>query len=580
MRFNSSRLTLVKSIFGIGFLIILIRLVSFQLAAPDDEKLSRISSSQYSKGLRLSSTRGDITDRSGNKLAVSIESGSLFANPLKFRPTAAQMEALSKILDISTARLSAISKRKSHFVWIKRKLSAREVRKVQELKIDGLDFTYEPHRLYPAGSLGATILGAVNIDSLGIAGVELQFNRELQGTERRVDVTRDALGRLILSDRNNSEPTRSGYHFELTIDRAIQEIAEEALKAGIQNASAKGGSVIVGDPNDGSILAIADYPSFNPNNRNRKIEDMRNRALSDTFEPGSVIKPIVIAGAIDSGITNLHAHHDCNNGIGDAGGVRFGDAHPPKERFLTTLETIVHSSNVCTFEIAKLMGKDAVEKALRKAGVGEKLSRMDFPGQSFGSLSSSAGWLPIRFANVAFGQGMTTSVLELMQFYSTFANDGVLMQPFLVRRVLSPEGALIFSAQRKTLRRVFSRETAAKMKTALMAVVEEGATKAKLERHTSAGKTGTSQKIDPLTKSYSRSKHFAVFAGFAPAKIARLVIIVNIDEPGKTPHYGALWAAPVFKQIADASLKYLNVSPDLAKVRDIARQENPVRVLE
>jgi cell division protein FtsI (penicillin-binding protein 3) len=571
MRISHHRLKIFQYVVLIGFVTVAIRMVSFQFFPPDADKLARISNVQYRKTLKLSGTRGDILDRNGDKLAVSVQAASLYVNPQIFRPNAGQIQAIAKILDVSKTRVERLTKKRAHFSWLKRKARRKQADQILAMQIDGIHVLYEPSRVYPSGSILSPLLGNVSIDSHGLAGIELQFDRELQGNSREIVATKDARGQMIFSEGNETEPTRSGYSITLTVDRAIQEIAFNALKLGIEEAEAVSGSAIVMDPNSGAILAVADYPTFDPNTTRSGQNLMKSRALQDLFEPGSVIKPLAIAGAMEAGLTDLDSKHDCNNGVGFAGGVRFGDAHPPKTQFLTTLETIVHSSNVCTFEIAKLLGKERLERNLRAFGIGEKETRIGFPGQAFGSLSSAANWLPIRFANVAFGQGMMSTALEIAQVYSAFANGGVLLRPYLIKDVRSPDGRIVYSNERQIVRRVFSRGTISRVNKALEQTVTDAATRALLHGYSAAGKTGTSQKIDELKKAYSKTKHRAVFAGFAPASSPRVVVFVLIDEPGKTPHYGALWAAPVFRTIAQESLRYLSVPEDRPRSNSISR---------
>ena len=330
----------------------------------------------------------------------------------------------------------------------------------------------------------------------------------------------------------------------------------------MKNARAKQGFVIVSDPHTGRILALANAPTFNPNERDGlKLDLAQNHALLDTFEPGSVIKPVVISGVLKKNLVTPEEEHFCENGVLHGDNWQIKDDHPFKT--LDTTGVLVHSSNICTFKIAKRIGPDGLYQAIKEFGITTGDSIIDFPGQVTGYMVRPEKWRPIRFANVAFGQGMTTTGLEMVTAYGAIANGGHLMQPYLVDRIESSDGLIVKSNASKVIRTVLNPDQSKTMRKMLQAVVEMGTGKsARLEEYTAGGKTGTSEKVDPLTKAYSSTKRIASFIGFTPIDDPHLVIYVVIDEPSNTPYYGALWAAPVFKNIAEKTLKYLNVAPD------------------
>ncbi len=549
--------------FFAAFSVIALRSLTIHLFPPNSQSLSQIADSQYTAHIKLSPYRGSIFDRRGDVLALSVRKPSLYVNPREFSPTQSQAQEIAHVLSIPATQVASLTKKKSYFAWLKRKADPSASSRLMAMGIPGLEQISEPARFYPVTPAAANLLGYVNMDDVGVMGLEKQFEKELSGPRSRLELNRDARGRMIFTQSDTAVPESGGMDVYLTIDRAIQEIAEDALETGVKNAKAKSGFAIVADPHTGQILATANVPSFNQNSPNIDVESTWNKALMDVFEPGSVMKAFVIAAAIEDGLIRPTDSFDCEWGAYDRDGVRFRDSHRPSKQMLTVTETFVTSSNVCTYKIAQKLGPRALSDAFRLFGFGQRESNMAFPAQTFGSLSDWRGWRPIRFANLAFGQGMTTTALEVVQAYSALANGGQLMQPYLVQRVSAPGGQIVFANSTKPLRRVLKPETTVVLRSMMRDVVELGATKARVPGYTAGGKTGTSQKVDPLTKRYSHTLHRAVFAGVSPISDPHITVFVLIDEPGIAPHYGALWAAPVFSEISRRTLQYLNVAPDL-----------------
>jgi len=557
----SSRDRLLLGLVLVGFAVVALRMVTFQVFPPDKERMSRILRSQYSKTVHLAPMRGQISDRHGRALAVSGKAKSIFINPKEFAPSLKDATNLSELLNVNRDKIMRSAERPSAFIWVKRGISEELAKSVLDLGIAGVHETSEPSRHYPQGETAAHVLGYVGVDNRGLAGFELQFDRELRGTTGILRIQRDALGRDI-SDHYDvaKESADHGNTFHLTVDLAIQEIAESALATGVQAAKAKGGFVIVADPNSGAILAMASYPTFDPNRRHpTSSEFLRNQALHDSFEPGSVMKPLVVASALENHLITMKDHFDCNYGKGEAGGVKFSDSHPQKKRYLSVTETLVHSSNVCIYEIAKKIGAAKFHAELAELGFGKKQTHMGFPGQAHGGVPDLKTWIPIRFANIAFGQGLTVNALDILSVYGAFANGGKLMKPQLIKSVFSPAGNRVFEMEPVLLSQAFSPSSTKLITRALEAVVAEGANKASIPGHRVAGKTGTIQKVDPMLRAYSHNKHRAFFAGYAPANSPRLVTVVMVDEPGIEPHYASLWAAPIFSEIVGRTLDYLAV---------------------
>lgn len=541
------------------------RAILIQLFPLYSDNLSPIADRQYNQQIELAPYRGSIYDRRREPMAISTRLPSIFVNPRVFDPTNEQVAKLATILRVDKKKIKDVADKKSYFSWLERKVPKLAAQQIEALNLKGLSIINEPNRFYPA-SAAANLIGAVGMDDTGLMGLERQYEKHLRGDPIKMHLSKDARGQYIFKESAQAAPEKPGHNIHLTIDRAIQDIAEDALQHGVRTAQAKSGFVIVSDPHTGRILAAANYPTFNPNDI-QKIDMKRaiNKAVMDGFEAGSVIKTFVIAEALDQRKTTPDTLYDCEEGVYQAGGVTFRDSHKPPTRLMSTTNTLVHSSNVCIFKIAERLGKQGLYDGLQKYGLGGGTPGLGFAGEARGYISSPDSWRPIRFANIAFGQGFMTNGIELVQAFGAIANGGNLMQPYVVSKIESATGATIVSNSSQIVRRVMSPETAQSMRKILQHVVDDGVKNASMDDYTSGGKTGTAEKVDPVTKAYSATKRLASFAGITPTKDPHLVIYVAIDEPGKRPYYGNLWAAPVFKEIAEKSLRYLNVAPDKVK---------------
>lgn len=563
--FDPRRMRLVFIFMMVGFSTIFIRAAVIQLFPPSKDLLEKIAQRQYEQHLDIAPYRGPILDRNGHPFAISLRRPSLAVNPRVFEPTSNDLKKLSLLLDLPREKIREVSTKKAYFSWLKRRLDAKVAEQVEVLEIPGLYFINEPARTYPLQQVGAQVIGSVGSDNSGLIGIERQFDKTLQGLASTVSPAKDARGKTILFSSDLAAPDLPGHTVQLTIDHVIQEIADEALKAGVLAAKSKSGFAIVTDPHTGRILALSNYPTFDPNAIGKiNIEHTRNYAILDSFEPGSVMKPFVIASAIDQKKTTPEEMHNCENGVYRVGGVVFRDDHPSQT--LSTSETLVRSNNICTYKIAERLGKKTLYDSLRAFGFSGQLSYPElFPTVTNGSISSPLNWLPIRFANIAFGQGMTSTGLEMAMAYGAIANGGNLMKPQLVDRITSPSGEITYASSPEVIRQVITMDSSRQMRDILSQVVTHphGTGKnAKIPWYTTAGKTGTAQKVDPLLRAYSPWKRTASFMGFAPVQDPYLVVIVAIDEPSVKPYFGAMWAAPVFANIVERSLRYLNVAPD------------------
>jgi cell division protein FtsI (penicillin-binding protein 3) len=563
--FDISRASVLALLLLSGFGCLVIRAAIIQLFPPSAAALRRIAQRQYEQHLELAPYRGPVLDRNGHPLAISLKKPSVAINPRAFAPSTQQLRRLSDLLDLPKEKIKEISGKTAYFAWLKRKIDPSIAQKVEALSLKGLYLVNEATRLYPLQSVAAHVIGAVGSENQGLLGLERQFQSILAGKSSAVSPSKDARGRTILYSSDMAAPDLPGHTIQLSLDHAIQEIAEDALAQGVTAAKAKSGFAIVTDPHTGKILALANYPTFDPNQiAQAKTEHTRNFALLDSFEPGSVMKPFVVAAAIDRHKTSVNETHDCENGVYRAGGVVFRDDHPAAK--LTTAETIIRSSNICTFKIANRIGKQGLYDALLSFGFSGGLAIGEtFPLTIKGNISKPTGWKPIRFANVAFGQGMTVNGLEVAMAYGVLANGGNLMRPILVDRIISPNGDIVYAATPEATSHVVGIDTATEMRKMLARVVTDPrgtASRAETSDYSTGGKTGTAEKVDPVLKAYSPDKRISSFAGFAPVGDPYLVIYVMIDEPAVRPAYGGLLAGPVFSEIAQRSLRYLNVAPD------------------
>ncbi|MFK7823780.1 MAG: peptidoglycan D,D-transpeptidase FtsI family protein [Oligoflexales bacterium] len=536
-----------------------------QLFPSSANLLQHIADKQYQSAIGLSAFRGNIYDRRKAPLSISIKTPSVAINPKVFDPSNQQLGKLSQVLGLSKKKIRALAKKPKYFAWLKRKISYQIAEKLKKLELKGMHYVLEPSRYYPGGRGAANLLGYVGIDNVGLLGLEHAFDQELQGTSSKLISLKDARGHLILMNAEQITPEKTGSNIILTLDRAIQGIAEEALQRGIKKSEAKIGFAIVMDPHTGRILAMANHPNFNPNNPSHlKMAHTVNHSIAYRFEPGSVMKPFVVAWAIENRKTSPFEIHHCEkNGRYEVSDNLFIHDDHPKE-FRTTEEILIHSSNICTFKVALRIGQKNLFESLKKFGFASDKPIIGLPGETTGSIAAADTWSPIRFANISFGQGLLVTGLEVIQAYASIANGGNLIKPYLVERVESSNGHILQDFSPIIERRVLSPQTAHHIARILEKVVLEGtATRARTKSYSTAGKTGTAEKIDPLTKSYANNKRIANFAGFAPVSDPHIAVYVVLDEPQKKPYYGGLWAAPVFSEIVEKTLKYLNVAPDL-----------------
>ena len=551
----------VNTLFGL----ITVRAVILHLFPSQSAILHQIADNQYQQEIALAPNRGNIFDHRGEPLAISVKRPSLAINPRIFKPSSSELTRLSRILKLPIQKLRSLVSRKGYFAWIARRLDQRIADSAMNLGLNGLAEIDEPARYYPSGSAAGPLLGFTGLDNSGLSGLERQFDKDLRGKGSKVRASKDAKGNFIVKETTGAAPERTGNSVILTIDSVIQEIVEDELAKGVRQANAVRGFAIASDPHTGRLLAIANYPSFDPNNAKQlKPIQTRNGALLDTFEPGSVIKPFIIAKAIDSKSTYPDQLHNCESGSLKIGNHTIHDTHGADR--LTTAEALIRSSNICTYKIANQMGRESTYKALTNFGFASRNSLLGYPGEANGYITDFHNWPQIRFANVAFGHGFIVTGLELIQAMGALANGGHLMRPILVERIVSSDGILVNSSTTKVVRDVVSPGTARTMRGILQRVVNDPhgtGKKARANGYSTAGKTGTAQKVETGRRGYAKGKYISSFVGFSPVEDPHVVIYVMIDEPSGKLYYGGEVAGPIFAHIVERTLRYLNVAPDM-----------------
>lgn len=547
------RIGLVGFILGLCLIVIVGRAVYLQIFC--DSWLSKKAANQYEKTFTSLGKRGTIYDSNRNELAVSASVFSIAAYPKQINNSGAALK-LSGILGIDKTSLKKKFLSNKKFVWIKRQVTPREKLKVSELKLNGIDFIPEHNRFYPSKTIAAQVLGFSGIDGHGLEGIEFYYDKYLQGSDDRSIIFKDALGYCFAGGKVADD--YNGKNLILTIDKNIQYITENALEEGINEFKAKSGIAIVMIPNTGAILSMAHFPFFNPNSFYKFGRDTwRNRAITDQFEPGSTMKIFSAAAAVESGICTPNSIFFCENGTYRIGKHTLHDSHPHK--WLSLQQIIKYSSNIGMVKTSETIGPEILYKSLRKFGFGE-FTGIDCPGETNGSLRNYKRWAEMDAAAISFGQGISTSALQLISATSAIANHGILMKPYLVRAVTDRNGSLIKNIQPVEKRRVVSSATAAAVTKIMQSVVSEKGTgiNAAIKGYSVCGKTGTAQKVGKNGK-YAKGKYIASFVGFLPAKQPKLVVLVIIDEPGNN-YYGGIVAAPVFKKIVVKTLDYMTVS--------------------
>ena len=550
-----ARVVVLGAVFLVLLGVVFGRAVNLQVH--QQEKLKGFAEDQYVRAMEIPARRGDIFDRRGTPLAQSVEVDSVWIDPSMVEDHKAAARTLAKALGLDWREVAEKLEKGRRFAWVKRQVTPAEVLKVKALGLPGLGFAREPRRFYPQRELAAHVIGLVGTDAHGLDGLEASFEDELSGEQVTREGFRDARGRKLLTNGVEDPQARQGANLTLTIDRQLQYVTEKALEKAVVEAKAASGMAVVLDPRTGEVLALANAPRFNPNSpKDARPEAIRNRAATDTFEPGSTFKAFVVATALDEKAITEDTEFDCEKGRWAIGRHVVHDTHP--HGLLKPREILQVSSNIGAAKVAQKLGRERLVAAYQRFGFGEKLG-LGLPGEGKGSVPFPKA--EIALATQAFGQGLTATAVQLAAGYGALANGGVLMKPYLVSKVVDPDGVVLLENGPTAVRRVVGEKAAKQVVAMLESVVEPGGTapKARLDEYRVAGKTGTAQKADPLAGGYS-DKRIASFIGMVPAEAPRAVILVVIDEP-QTDVYGGLVAAPAFKEIAQQAMPLLGVPP-------------------
>lgn len=504
--------------------------------------------------------RGDICDRSGRPLAMSVPVQSAFAMPAEVKDKQMATRLLAGVLQMPQDAIREKLDAEGSFVWIKRKLTQDEEVAVRGLNLKGIYFFEENKRFYPMRDMASHVLGFVDVDEHGLGGIEHEYDSLIAGRAEKIVVMKDARQKKF--DGGQAQQDR-GASVGLTIDEKIQYIAETELQAVIEKFHAPAGSVIVEDPNTGAILALANWPKYNPNAPESDNESRMNRAISAIYEPGSTFKIVTLSAAFDQGLIRTDEVFNCENGSIVVAGHRIHD-HKPYGN-LTVADILANSSDVGSIKIALRLGPPKFNDYIRAFGFGSPTG-IDLPGESRGLVYRLDHWGAFSIGSMSMGQEVGVTPLQMINAVSAIANGGLLYKPHVVEEMKRGEQVLPLEGLSAPAepRRAIKPETAAIMRQLMEGVILHGTGKAaRLDGWTAAGKTGTAQKIDPNTKRYSPNKVIASFTGFAPINNPAVTILVSVDSPEGWPHDGATVSAPAFKRIAEQVLAYLDVPRDV-----------------
>jgi cell division protein FtsI (penicillin-binding protein 3) len=554
---KNSRLYLLGAMLLLWCVAICGRLVFLQIFSYG--KFVKQAGHQQQRAIPLAAKRGVIYDRAGRELAMSVLVDSAFAVPSEVKDLPTAVSLITRITGDDYNVVLADCRAHKTFCWVARKANDETIERINSLKLQGIHFQKEPKRFYPARDLAAQVLGSVGMEDSGQSGIEHEFEEQLRGSPGKMFISVDARRQWFADVETQPDP---GDNLVLTIDKNIQYVAEKELDQAIHDTQAIAGTVIVENPHTGEILALANRPTFNPNLRKQITPAaLNNRAVSYAYEPGSTFKLVTISAALEEKLTNPDEIFDCQMGSIVYNGMRIRDSKP--HGLLPVWGVLAESSDVGSIKIALRLGEDRFYKYIRAFGFGQQTG-IELPGETRGMTKPVSRWSKVSIAAISMGQEIGISAIQLAGLISTFANDGVRVPPRIVAGTAPPQaGVQTVAFHPVEGHRIISSFTAAEMRSMMQKVVLEGTgVKAKLEGYTSAGKTGTGQKVDPATGAYSKTKYIASFGGFAPLNNPQIVVVVILDSAVGL-HQGGQVSAPVFKRISQQVLEYLHVPHDL-----------------
>lgn len=564
---NKKRAIILDTAIIFGFCAIFVRLAFLMVI--DHKVLTEKAKLQQIKAEDIQVTRGNIYDRKGREFAVNVELESLYCDSKEVDLDQGKMKELSTALGMEPKLVRAKFQPQKRFTWVNRKLSPETAEKVKAVlgmghgttravAARGFGLVPEAKRFYPKGTLASHVIGTVGLDNQPLEGVELKYNKYLKTSGGKVYFERDASGKMLSP---GVDMEAKGNDIMLTLDEGLQYIAEKELDKAMAKWNATAATAIMMDPFSGEILALANRPAYDLNEIGRASKNgVRNRAITDIYEPGSTFKIVVGTAALEEKTFNLDSTFDCGRGSIEVGGKVIHDAH--RHGLLTFKEVIQKSSNVGSIMIGMKLGKETVYKYAKLFGYGEHTG-VDLPGEVTGWIRKPEKWSATSIGAIPIGQEVAVTPLQVLRAYSVIANGGYLVIPHIVSEIRTHEGQPVFSFNKDGKKRILSAKTAEVFKDILKTVVEEGgtATGASVDGNKVAGKTGTAQLVDQRTKRYSKDRFISSFVGFVPADAPKIAMIVVIYEP-KGQIYGGVVAGPVFKNIADQSLSYMNVPRD------------------
>ncbi len=540
-----------------GFGVVLFRLVNLQVLQAD--ALATRADRQHQKTVALEGARGTILDRQGKILAMNVEVPSIFGVPASVVNPAKTARYVSAILHVPTDEVERKLRQDRSFVWLARKVDPEQGRQLEALSLKGIGVVMEGRRFYPKGPLLAHVLGFSGMDGEGLEGVEHRYEADLHGEKQQMVLQRDAKGRTIFSKGLVEESPAPGHSLTLTIDEVIQYIAERELDDAVSRSRAKSGSMIVQDPETGALLALAISPRFDPNAVSAVSSDRRrNIAVTDAYEPGSTMKVVMAAAAIEERVMRPTTMVFAENGRMSIANTVIHDHE--KLGWVSFAQVIQKSSNIGAAKAGMALGEQRLYRYLKAFGFGQRTD-IDLPGEGSGLVKNPKDWGRRSVASISMGQEIGVTPIQMVSAIAAIANGGQLMKPYLVSEVRDSDGRIMTQVHPQVKRRIVSPETARSVTRILEGVVTDGTgSKAAIPGFRVAGKTGTAQKVDVRTRAYSDSKLVASFAGYVPADHPRLAMLVVIDEPQGDNSGGAV-AAPVFSRAGEQILSYLGVSP-------------------
>src|SRR5271156_2762064 len=554
---KNSRLYLLGGMLLFWCLLICARLVYLQVFSYGT--FAKQAGHQQQRAIPLEAKRGVIYDRAGHELAMSVLVDSAFAVPSEVKDLPTAVSLITRITGEDHNVVLADCRNHKTFCWVARKADDETIERIKSLNLQGIHFQKEPKRFYPARDLAAQVVGTVGMEDSGQSGIEHEFDEELSGRPGKMFISVDARRQWFSDVEKQPEP---GENLVLTIDKNIQYIAEKELDQAIHDTQAIAGTVIVENPHTGEILALANRPTFNPNLRKEITPNaLTDRAVSYIYEPGSTFKLVTISAALEEKLTSPDEIFDCQMGSIVYNGMRIRDSKP--HGLLPVWGVLAESSDVGASKISLRLGGDRVYKYIGAYGLGQQAG-IELPGETRGLTKPVSRWSKVSIAAISMGQEIGISPIQLAGLVSTFANDGVWVAPRIVAGTTEPQRTpQMIAFHPAASRRVISSYTAAEMRSMMQKVVLEGTgRKAILEGYTSAGKTGTGQKVDPATGAYSKTKYVGSFAGFAPVNNPQIVVAVILDSAVGL-HQGGQVSAPIFRRVTQQVLEYLHTPHDL-----------------